>query len=245
MVIINNFGKTLSFNECVLINEASSSATSFFSYNSDLTINQINGKTKLSLDHRISDYAKQNDALGYYNIIRNNNIIADYITHSNCSKFKWSLLATGGMRAVNDLHGIAHVENFYTEIKKLFNANPQHCAANICQDISLNEAKTITGGEEGRYAWITLSQIKYLDNHIVFDLGGQTGQITHQNDSYSDYLGKERAICEIGQYNMSVCYNDQNQYSGIQCRANIQNYIVKNFANKLPILQEHSFFYAI
>ncbi len=216
--------------ECIIINEASSTQTAFFSYNSNYNINYISDRKKLSLsDCRIDDYVKNSDAEGYYNIIANNSIIKAHIINSNCTKFHWSLLATGGMRNLEDKLGSKIAKDFYSNIKEIFNKNNKLCVNEICKEIVLSEAKTITGSDEAYYAWLTIKQIKNTGCHVIIDLGGQTGQISNSTHTYSAYLGKERSIKNINA-DISICHNDKNQYNGAQCRALIESYLKTNFA---------------
>ncbi len=73
---LNYIGK-FDGSECILINEASSSKTAFFSYNSSFEIDKINGKSKLSLSstqnpevYRMDSYAVEMDVQGYYRFCR-------------------------------------------------------------------------------------------------------------------------------------------------------------------------------
>ena len=262
---LNYIGK-FDGNECILINEASSSKTAFFSYNSTFDVSKINGKSKISLSstqnpqlYRIDSYATKGDVQGYYNIIRSNSVIIDYILSSSCTKFYWALLATGGMRNLLGNDGTVIEENFYSGIEEMFSANPSLCNEVTCKDITLIRAQTITGQDEGKYAWLTLKSIADTSCHSVIDVGGQTGQFANQTYAYSGNLGKERAIgkMESGSlsddetfdddqmdtasktyfnYTISPCYNDDipNKYDGISCRSNVKSYININLAKELP-----------
>lgn len=233
----DDFGNAFILDACILMQEASSSKTSFYSYNSNLEVNQINGKEKLLINYKIDDYAKRNDAKGYYNIIRSDPIIIDHIINSGCKKFNWALLSTGGMRALEDINSSHVVKRFYNDVKILFESNPRVCLNNVCKDIYLSEVKTITGEKEGYYAWLALKQvIKTDEDYLVFDLGGKTGQLTSKDEVYSAYLGKANIIAGMGSHNVSFCYNHKNKYDGEKCRDNIQSYISENFEGKLPSL---------
>jgi hypothetical protein len=223
-------------NNCVLVNEASSTQTAFFSYNHQLETNKIADKDKLSLKGcKIDDYALRGDAEGYFTAIFSNNILLkEHIISSNCSKFYWSLLATGGMRDLVDKHGIDLADNFYDNIKGYFAQHPQVCYDDVCKEVVLAEAKTISGGDEAYYAWITLNVYEESNCHAILDLGGQTGQFSNSSHSYSSYLGKERAILTLGN-KVNYCYNHQSQYDGMQCRSNIQSYLEASFDNILSI----------
>lgn len=224
---------------CVLVNEASSTQTVFFSYNSQLETNKIADKDKLSLKGcKIDDYALRGDAEGYFAaIFTNNDLLKEHIISSSCSKFYWSLLATGGMRDLVDKHGIELVDNFYDNLKEYFTQNPQVCYDDVCKEVVLTDAKTITGGDEAYYAWTSLNTYQESDCHAIFDLGGQTGQFSNSSHRYSAYLGKERSILALGS-EANYCYNNQNQYDGMQCRSNIKSYLEDSFDNILSV--DHS-----
>lgn len=262
---INYIGK-FEENECILINEASSSKTAFFSYNSSFDISKINGKSKFSLSstqtpqlYRIDSYAIEGNVQGYYNIIRGNSVINDYILSSSCTKFYWSLLATGGMRNLLGNDGAELEAKFYSGIEELFSDNPKLCNQETCKDITLIKTQTITGKNEGKYAWLTLKSLEGTSCHSVIDAGGQTGQFANKTYSFSGNLGKERAIgkMESGSvsdddiavddymdtasktyynYTITPCYNDNdpNQYNGGKCRINVKSYIDLNLAQDLP-----------
>lgn len=264
---LNYIGK-FDGSECILINEASSSKTAFFSYNSSFAVDKINGKSKLALSstqnpevYRIDSYATKMNVQGYYDVIRGNAVINDYILSSSCSKFYWSLLATGGMRNLLGNDGLTIEENFYSGLAELFEENPKTCNNEVCKDITLVQARTITGQDEGKFAWLTLNAQQDSTCHGVIDVGGQTGQFANKTFSYSGNLGKERAIgkMESGSlsddetfdddqmdtasktyfnYTITPCYNDDSpsKYDGISCRKNVKSYIDINLAKELPMI---------
>lgn len=259
--------------ECILINEASSSKTAFFSYNSSFEIDKINGKSKLALSstknpqvYRMDSYAIKMDVQGYYNIIRGNSIINDYILSSSCSKFYWSILATGGMRNMLGNDGPTIAADFYAGLEELFEENPRVCSGEVCKDITLVEARTITGQDEGKFAWLTLKSQANSACHGIIDVGGQTGQFANETFAYSGNLGKERAIgkMESGSlsdddvadddetdtagntyfnYTITPCYNDDSpsKYNGVSCRENIRSYIDLNLAGGLPLINDEQY----
>jgi hypothetical protein len=162
------------FNKCLLITEASSSQTTFFSYNYNYEINYILGKEKFTLNNqKIDSYAAIEDAQGYFNTIRNNSIINEHIISSNCDKFSWLLLATGGMRDLEDKHGNIKIENFYSNITSIFSQNQHLCIDEFCKDITLIEARTISGKEEASYAWTALSNLNLPIAMLLLTLVGK------------------------------------------------------------------------
>jgi hypothetical protein len=228
----------LSSDQCVLINEASSTQTAFFSYNSRYEINKISGKDKLSLRNiKIDDHALSGNVTGYFSAIFNNVKIQEHILNSDCNIFYWSILSTGGMRDLQDKHGTELIDKFYADLKESFTNNRQICSNEICKDIVLVEAKTITGGDEAYHAWTALKSYEDMDCHAIFDIGGQTGQFSNSSLRYSNYLGKERAMDAL-EDGAIPCYSHENKYNGIDCRDNIQSYLESNFKNILAI--EHS-----
>jgi hypothetical protein len=267
---VNGFTGT----KCLIINEASSSKTAFFSYNSTFGVNTImvNGKPKQKYSlsdpqnpnkYAADSYALGGDIQGYYTIIRGDSVINNHIISSGCSIFYWALLATGGMRNLEDTEGLEVVNKFYSGLQYLFSSNPNVCVGAICKPVILLRAETITGAEEGQYAWLTLQTIQNTNCHAVIDLGGQTGQFANQSYAFSGYLGKDRAIGKIQSasvsdddadddlqyYDWSItqCYNDNSQYNGIQCRGNISSYISTIFGNELPSIDysQYCSFYTI
>lgn len=208
--------------KCIVIIEASSSRTSLHTYHPDPS-HPINMEPVLHLDHKISDYAKNNNSLGFSSIIHTNNVIQKHLATPHCIDVDLLLLATGGMRDVADVHGKEMVDDFYKNISAI--------SANSLTNLEI--ARTITGEEEGRYAWTTLAKDKESNDHTVFDLGGQTGQIVNQTHAFSAYLGKQRAVDNMGS-DVSACYNDHGKYNGKQCRINVEAYLAKEFTGILP-----------
>lgn len=219
-------------NECFLLLEASSSATTLYSYSHDYSPNLIYNKTKLSFHgHRMSDYVVNNDATGYYSTIINNYQVKYHIINSHCNKYYLSIHATGGMRNAEDIHGMQLIGNFYSTLSQSVLYKKNYISKNIQKEISLISAKTITGQEEGYYAWITLKSKKDSECHSVIDLGGQTFQFANSTHQISTYLGKDRASTAIGDEVFESCHNDNNQYNGIQCKESIKTYLENNFHN--------------
>jgi hypothetical protein len=225
--------------ECVLITEGSSTRTSVFSFNHDFSINPINGEAKFILHERIDLHAKNLHAEIYYEKILYNPDILNHIKTSDCSKFYWSILSTGGMRKLKDSHGEELELSFYSEIAELHKNKESICENEICKEIDLVKAKTLPGSEEGHFAWKTLQHINNHDDdncHVVFDLGGETGQITREESVYTSYLGKERNRDEMKD-NIETCFNNLDSYNGITCRSNIEEHINIKFLD-LPNLGE-------
>ena len=227
-------------NECFLLLEASSSGTTLYSFRNDHSPNLIHDKTKLSFHgHRISDYLVKDGAIKFYLTILTNPQVEDHIIKSHCNKYHLSIHATGGMRNAEDIHGTELVDDFYLKLSQSVLDHKNNISKNIPKEISLVSAKTITGQEEGYYAWLTLKNKKGSECHSVIDLGGQTVQAANGTHQSSAYLGKDRAFNAIGDKDVEACNNDQNQYNGIQCKKIIKTYLENNFDNTSMII-DHS-----
>jgi hypothetical protein len=228
--------------ECILIIEGSSSITSVFSFDHLFSVNSINGKSKLVINEKIHFHAEHGHAEIYYEKTLYNPDILNHIQTSDCSKFYWSILSTGGMRQLKDTHGEEKETIFYSEIKEIHNKRDALCEDSSCKEVTLVEAKTIHGSDEGFYAWKTLQHINNHDDdncHVVFDLGGETGQITGENSVYTTYLGKNRNKKDMGDSETETCSNDLGSYNGNICRTNIKEHIDTKFI-ELPNIGESS-----
>lgn len=245
---------------CLVISEASSSKTAFFSFtllsNNSLVRNYINGKSKYVLDgEKIDVYAQSNNTQAYHKVLFNN-IIIDHIFNVNCSNFYWGLLASGGMR---DNVDASIQKKFYNDIGKLFELNDQNiCKDGVCKQISLKKAETIEGQDEGYYAWLTIKQEHEPEGkHISLDLGGATMQFSEgtKESSISWSLGKQATIINL-ENDVQPCYNDQNnelsgiKYNGTLCRSIIDSYLnnyLSNSSSAFPDVSkiQYSKFYTI
>jgi len=230
-------------NVSIIIHEASSSKTAFFSYDENLNLNKINDKPKLSLSgekYRIDEFAARNDAIGYFQNITFNKEIKDFILNSSYSIFYWALFSTGGMR--NKVTA-ALQEQFYSKLKNLFDSNSQICSTTgICKTIKLLKAETITGETEGSYAWSTFQTRDSVTSHAIIDLGGQTGQFVNRTHSFTHNIGKEFALSNLNNsplYNIDSCYNDSLDYNGLECRAELISYITEKL--KSPIIDPNQY----
>ena len=218
-------------NKCILITEASSSQTTLFSYNSNLSINSFLDKPKFILKIKMHNYALARDARSYYNHFFEHDVVKNHFSNNICDSFDLHILATGGMRNID-----ANIqEQFYTDLQNIL----------LQKEINLKSIKTISGEEEARYAWLSLKILKESDCHIVFDLGGETGQITSKSNYYSDNIGKSRAIKIIDQQHLDYCYNDLGRYDGEACRIHISNYLSNSFVNLLPLENNACNFFAV
>ncbi|MCH9753387.1 MAG: hypothetical protein K0T99_00615 [Alphaproteobacteria bacterium] len=219
---------------CIIISEASSSKTSFFSFlvqrnKNDslyLTKNNIDSDAEYTLlGERADDYAnsiQNKTAEQYFNNVLLNKTILNHIKKSSCTKFYWGLLATGGMR---NKVSQDNQQRFYDNISTLFSKLKPLCQnKEKCKNIILNKIKTITGKEEGRFAWLTINKKQSFDCFAVNDVGGETIQFADKNNSYSWSLGidnitKQSSIVEN-------CYakpnNPSMSYHGDQCRNKIK-----------------------
>lgn len=215
-------------NKCILIAEASSSQTTLFSYNSDLSINKLEDKPKFILNARMHQYAIVQEAQNFYDRFFEHPVVKNHLYDGPCAQYDLHILATGGMRNIK-----THLQdNFYDDLREIF----------IEKNINLKTIRTISSEEEARYAWLTIKILKDSDCHFVFDLGGETGQITGKSGYYSDNIGKGRAIDSIKE---DKCYNDLGQYNGEICRTSIRNYIENSFGFSLSIKNDACALYAI
>lgn len=192
--------------DCIIINEASSSKTAWFFYNSTFNIIKIKDKNKLSRSDpsnpglfSADSYAAKYNSLGYYNLMVDETEVLKSITNSKCQKIYWALLATGGMRNLNENQGdddyvSTAVSEFYSGIKTNFQKHPQLCYGYNCKDVVLLRAQTIPGKQEGEYAWKTLEHAINSDCHAVIDLGGATGQFANKTFAFSGNIGKGSAV---------------------------------------------------
>ena len=221
-------------NKCFLLIEASSSGTTLYSFKHNYKPNLFDNKTKLSFyGHRMSDYAINNDAEGFYSSIVNHYQVKNHIISSHCNIFYLSIHATGGMRNAQEIHGPEIIDNFYKNLSQIVTSNSIYTPT--YKEIYLVNATTISGSEEGYYAWLTYNKKKDINCHAILDLGGQTFQFANSSYQLSLFLGKDRASDTIGKSVFELCSNDKKQYNGAQCREVIKLYLENNFDN-IPIL---------
>ncbi len=224
---------------CLLLHEASSSRTTFSSFNQDLSVNPINQQQNYILDIKISDFAQSKDPKSYYDAITRDLVIQDHLTNSHCDLFHWVILSTGGMRSLEDIFSKNYNEYFYSSLKEHFLDY-----ISFSKKVILKDARTISADEEGIYAWRSHASFSNNDDdYIVFDLGGATGQITDQSGLiYTEYLGKEKIKNDIGIHNLVSCFNNKfkDQYQGSQCREVVESHITLKFRKSLPQIQGDS-----
>ncbi|MEK6734782.1 MAG: hypothetical protein AABY27_06755 [Pseudomonadota bacterium] len=232
-------------NECYWLTEASSSQTGSYFFKHNYSTQLIQNNTKISILEPMDLYAKNDQAEEYYNIIYHNDILREHIISSNCSKYHWSILSTGGMRNLEDTHGKDLVDDFYSRIKTLHEGNEIICNGDICKEIVLNHVKTINGKDEGFYAWNSFKHTNNEECHAVFDLGGQTAQYTNQTFVYTQYIGRQHSLGKIHDTGISQCFNRNNTYHGDNCREVIKNYLSTS-SYDIPILtNSHCKLYAV
>ncbi|MEQ9115508.1 MAG: hypothetical protein RLN62_01795 [Rickettsiales bacterium] len=235
---------------CVLLIEASSSKTVFFSYRAShvdgsvfLTRNLIDGQTKFVLKgEKIDEYARGIDgksADGYYQNFEHP-VIIEHMQSQDCPSFKLGVLATGGMRdrVANNI-----AENFYDELQNLFNAN-QYI---FPKEVELVALKTISMLDEARFAWKTIKAENNVDNHAVIDLGGASMQFANGSLADSWPLGKQASAGNLGD-DIDICYNDKSSdhgeiiYDGQQCRATISEFLDQHQLTELDHGQYDKFY---
>jgi len=222
---------------CILIAEASSSKTAFFSFSVKRDNNNLLylEKNKIA-DHshytvlgaRADEYANalnNKTAAQYVDDVLFNKTILDHIQNSSCQKFHWALLSTGGMRNKVSKNNST---KFYDKISMLFKEQKPMCLSDQnCKKIILKKIKTITGAKEGRFAWLTVNKIKNISSFAITDVGGETMQFADKSQSYSWSLGIDRALRELSS-NQS-CHRSKHKtlitYDGEKCRNSIEKFL--------------------
>lgn len=218
---------------CIVVNEASSTQTSVFIFikdNPSLNFKKIFSYSFYSL--KLDKYVNNHDYQGFYNQVFSQEEVRYFLIDSKCTTFHWLLLATGGMRNYELHNGALKANEFYKNFTENFLT--QICTNNQCKKLVLHQARTITGEEEGYFAWKTYNSSSNC--HSVLDLGGETYQISTSTNIQSYFLGKEKAI-SILESKSDQCYAPL--YHGEMCRSNIKQYLSENFnlQTQSPFLQ--------
>ncbi len=240
---LTSVGQLLS---CLLVAEASSSKTAFFSYGitpeKEVVLNPILGRSKYVLDgQRIDEYANMTDGKGselYFEVL-NNPVITEHINNTECPRFDLHVLSTGGMR--NKVCPVKQ-EIFYGEISDLFEDS-------VIDSLKLQDARTISGDEEGKDMWSAFGIKHQAENHLSFDMGGETLQIASQDYVMSYPIGKEAFLRQLGE-SREMCDNSLLNYNGESCRSAIRKTIDKLELHKLDVNSDKvylssNFYYAI